>query len=115
MRRQSASPKLDVSPLAEPRPGSSVATKIMFAPVKIVSKRVAPRLSRRLFSRVWSVIDADAAPPRAEERQGSVAKLALALALEGACAAVVSGLLDQASRRRFARLTGRWPGRGAKS
>jgi Protein of unknown function (DUF4235) len=115
VRRQSASPKAAVGTPAEPVPGSSVATKILFAPVKIVSKRVAPRLSRRLFSRLWSVIDDHAPPPRAEERQDSVAKLALALALEGACAAIVSGLLDQVSRRRFARLTGRWPGRGAKS
>ncbi len=87
----------------------------MFAPVKIVAKRIAPRVSTRLYRRLWRVIDDDAPPPRAEERQESVARLAFALALEGACAALVSGLLDQASRRKFARLTGRWPGRGAKS
>ncbi len=87
----------------------------MFAPVKILAKRIAPRVSTRLFTRLWGVIDDAAPPPRSEERQESVAKLAFALALEGACSAVVSGLLDQASRRRFARLTGRWPGRRAKS
>jgi len=38
-------------------------------------------------------------------------KLGLALALEGACRAIVNGLVDHASRRQFARLTGRWPGR----
>ena len=88
---------------------------MLFAPVKIAEKRIAPRLSRRLFARIWSVIDSDEPPPRPQERQDSVGKLALALALEGACAAIVGGLLDQAARRRFARLTGRWPGRSAKS
>jgi Protein of unknown function (DUF4235) len=92
-----------------------LATKAMFAPVKIVAKRIAPRLSRRLYTRLWSVIDDDAPPPRPEERQDSVAKLALALALEGALGAIVSGLLDHASRRKFARMTGRWPGKRSKS
>jgi hypothetical protein len=92
-----------------------IATRIMFAPVRIAEKRIAPRLARRLFARIWSVIDSDEPPPRPEERQESVGKLALALALEGACAAIVGGLLDQAARRRFARLTGRWPSRKGKS
>jgi len=92
-----------------------IATRIMFAPVRIAEKRIAPRLARRLFARIWSVIDSDEPPPRPEERQDAVGKLALALALEGACAAIVGGLLDQAARRRFARLTGRWPGRKGKS
>ncbi len=92
-----------------------IVTRIMFAPVRIAEKRVAPRLAQRLFARIWSVIDPDDPPPRPEDREASVGKLALALALEGACAAIVSGLLDQAARRRFARLTGRWPGRKLKS
>jgi hypothetical protein len=92
-----------------------IVTRIMFAPIRIAEKRIAPRLSRRVFARIWGVIDSDEPPPRPQERQDSVAKLALALALEGACAAIVGGLLDQAARRRFARMTGRWPGREAKS
>jgi hypothetical protein len=101
--------------VAERPPGIPIVTKLLFAPVKIVSKRVAPRLSTRLFEGLWRVIDDAAPPPRAEERQRSVAKLAFALALEGACTAIVGGLLDHASRRKFAQLTGRWPGRKAKS
>jgi hypothetical protein len=113
VRQRAKSRELPEVVVSEPR--TPVVTKLMFAPVKIVAKRIAPRVSSRLYRRLWSVIDDDAPPPRAEERQESVARLAFALALEGACAALVSGLLDQASRRRFARLTGRWPGRGAKS
>lgn len=113
MRQRAKRPELPA--VVESEPGTPVVTKLMFAPVKIVAKRIAPRVSTRLYRRLWRVIDDDAPPPRAEERQESVARLAFALALEGACAALVSGLLDQASRRKFARLTGRWPGRGAKS
>ncbi len=96
-------------------PAPPIATRIMFAPVRIAEKRIAPRLARRLFARIWSVIDSEEPPPRPEERQESVGKLALALALEGACAAIVGGLIDQAVRRRFARVTGRWPGRKGRS
>ena len=95
-----------------PPPG--IATNVLFAPVKLVSRRVAPRLSARVFKRVWGAIDGGAPPPRAEEPQGSVAKLGLALALEGAVTAIVSGLVDHVSRREFARVTGRWPGQRKK-
>ena len=89
--------------------------RLMFAPVRLVARRLAPRLSARLFASVWRVVDDGSPPPRVEERQRSVGKLALALALEGACSAIVRGLLDHGSRRQFARLTGRWPSRAAKS
>jgi hypothetical protein len=95
-------------------PPAGLATKVLYAPVKIASRRVAPRLAARLFRRIWGAIDGDAPPPRAEEPQGSVAKLGLALALEGALSAIVAGLVDHVSRREFARLTGRWPGRRKK-
>jgi Protein of unknown function (DUF4235) len=101
--------------IPERQAGTPVVARLMFAPVKLVAKRLAPRLSTRLFESLWRVIDGEAPPPRAEERQHSVAKLTVALALEGACTAIVSGLLDHASRREFARLTGRWPARRAKS
>jgi hypothetical protein len=91
-----------------------IATKVMFAPVKITAKRVAPRLSARLFERAWRSVGRGAPPPRAEDPDASVPELGLALALEGACKAIVSGLVDHASRRGFAHVTGRWPGRPKK-
>src|SRR5579862_7808735 len=112
MRRRPESREL-VVPAA--RPEVPAVARILFAPVKLVSRRVAPRLSARLFNSLWRLVDSDAPPPRSEEREVSVAKLALALGLEGACTAVVRGVLDQVARREFARLTGRWPGRPAKS
>jgi hypothetical protein len=116
LRRVSAEPpgNEEVAALATPRP-AGFATKLMFAPVKLVARRAAPRLSARLFDRVWHALYDGSPPPRSEEPQPSVTKLGIALALEGACAAVVGGLVDQLSRRQFARLTGRWPGRRKRS
>jgi hypothetical protein len=111
--RSDATQSAPALPEAEPAP--PLVTRLMFAPVKLAARRVAPRLSRRLYMRLWSLIDSEDPPPRAEDRQASVGRLAMALALEGACAAIVSGLLEQISRRKFARLTGRWPSRRAKS
>ena len=94
--------------------GAPFITRLMFLPVKLASRRVAPRLASELFGSVWRVVDDSEPPPRPEDRQRSVGRLAFALALEGACSAVVRGLLDQASRRQFARFTGRWPDRPTK-
>jgi hypothetical protein len=91
--------------------GVPLVMRLMFAPVDLASRRLASRLSAQLFASVWRAVDESEAPPRAEERQPSVARLAAALAIEGACTAVVRGLVEQGSRRQFARLTGRWPTR----
>ena len=104
-----------LAPAEAPQPGAPVVVRLMYAPVRIVSRRVAPRLSSRLFSSLWRLVDDSGPPPRPQDRQRSVVKLALALGLEGACIALVGGLLDHASRRQFARLTGRWPSRSTKS
>jgi Protein of unknown function (DUF4235) len=107
----------DLEPVtvSEQPPRAGIATKVLFAPVKLVAKRVAPRLSSRLFERVWRIVGNGAPPPRSEDPQDSVVKLGLALALEGACRAMVGGIVDHVSRREFARLTGRWPGRKRKT
>jgi hypothetical protein len=102
-------------PVTTRGPRAGIATSLLFAPVKLVSKRVAPRLSAKLFLRIWRVVGKGAPPPRADDPQESVARLGLALALEGACRAMVGGVVDHVSRRQFARLTGRWPGRRSKA
>lgn len=83
--------------------------KLLFLPVSIVSGLIAGLLGKRSFKLLWGAID-DHDPPRPENRQVALGKLALALAVEGALFRVVRGLVDQGSRRGFARFTGVWPG-----
>jgi hypothetical protein len=112
MRRSRSSEPVEQAPAASAEPsGAPLVVLLLFAPVKFVARRLAPRLSATLFARVWGLVGGEEPPPRPEQPQRSVPRLAVALALEGACAALVGGLLDQVSRRQFARLTGRWPSR----
>lgn len=104
----------ELAPVAPAEPRAPLVGRLMFAPVKLASRRIAPRLSTALFDGVWRLVDHSEPPLRTDEPQPSVPRLALALALEGACNAAVRGVLDQVSRREFARITGRWPGRVRK-
>jgi Protein of unknown function (DUF4235) len=83
--------------------------KLLFAPLSIISGRLAGMTARKLTDRVWGVLD-DREPPRPEQRSAPWPKLAAGLAIKGAVFAVVSGMTDHAARRWFERLTGRWPG-----
>jgi Protein of unknown function (DUF4235) len=84
-------------------------SKLIFRPVSIVAGVLAGLLGRKLFQRVWGVVD-DAQPPKPEQRPVAIGKLALALVLEGALFRLVKGLADHGSRQAFSRLTGAWPG-----
>jgi Protein of unknown function (DUF4235) len=86
--------------------------KLLFAPVSIVSGLIAGLLGRKVFARVWAVVDNEE-PPKPEHRWISWPKLLGALALEGAVFRLVKGAVDHASRGGFAKLTGKWPGEEA--
>ncbi|HEY1777362.1 MAG TPA: DUF4235 domain-containing protein [Solirubrobacteraceae bacterium] len=118
LRRRSKQPEAVAGTEPKAADGAAaggIATKVLYAPVKITTKRIAPKLSKSLFERIWRAVGRGEPPPRAEDPEASLPRLGLALALEGACRAIVSGLVDHASRRQFARLTGRWPGRRKSS
>jgi hypothetical protein len=83
--------------------------KLLFAPLRLIAARVADRAGRKTVRSVWGVFD-DGTPPRPDQRGAGLARLAVALVLEGAVYKLVSGLSDHAARRWFAGLTGRWPG-----
>lgn len=70
---------------------------------------VAGLAGRKTFGAVWSTLD-DRSPPQPEQRAAALAKLALALSLEGAVFRLFKGLADHAARRLFLHVTGRWPG-----
>jgi Protein of unknown function (DUF4235) len=83
--------------------------KIAFIPISIVGGILAGVIGRKAFDSIWGRVD-EQEPPQPEHREVSLAKLAIALIIEGAIYRLVKGLFDHAARRGFARLTGEWPG-----
>lgn len=83
--------------------------KIVFMPMGLVGGLVAGILGKKLFERVWGMVD-DREPPRPDDRESSLWRLAAALALEGAIFRLAKGMADRGARRGFASLTGSWPG-----
>jgi hypothetical protein len=83
--------------------------KVAFTPVGILSGLLAGLIAKFTFEWIWGRID-DEEPPEPEHREVSVAKLLIALVLEGAIFRAVRGLVDHGARRGFARWTGAWPG-----
>jgi hypothetical protein len=83
--------------------------KFLFLPFSIVAGLVAGSLSKKLFDGVWRLVD-DQEAPEAEHKEISIAKLVLALAVEGAIFRAVRGVVDHGARRGFYNLTGSWPG-----
>jgi hypothetical protein len=83
--------------------------KLLFMPFSIATGLLAGQLSKKAFAAIWSKVD-DREPPQPKNQQAGFAKLAFALALEGALFRLVKGLVDNGSRRGFASVTGAWPG-----
>jgi hypothetical protein len=83
--------------------------KFLFLPFSIVAGLIAGSLSKKIFDGVWQLFDEEEAP-EAEHKEVSLAKLGLALVIEGAIFRAVRGLVDHGARRGFYNLTGSWPG-----
>jgi hypothetical protein len=83
--------------------------KVVFLPISVVGGLLAGVIGKKLFERLWGLVDEEE-PPEPEHRDIGLLKLALALALEGAIFRLLRGLFDHAARRAFARTTGSWPG-----
>ena len=84
-------------------------SRLLFAPISIVSGLIAGLLGKKLFEVAWGAFD-DEEPPEPEHREISWVRLVLALAIEGAIFAAVRGLVDRGMRVGFERATGEWPG-----
>jgi len=83
--------------------------KVAFIPVSILGGLLAGFIGQKAFDAIWGRVD-DREPPQPEHREVSLAKLAIALVIEGAIFRLVKGLFDHAARHGFARMTGEWPG-----
>jgi Protein of unknown function (DUF4235) len=84
-------------------------SKIVFVPFGLIGGLVSGAIGRRVFRRIWSLLDS-AEPPDPAHRHAGWGKLILALVLEGAIFRAVRGIVDRASRQGVSRLTGSWPG-----
>lgn len=83
--------------------------KLLFAPIRIISGRLAALTGRRTVDRLWRLFDGGK-PPKPEDRAVGWPRLLASLMLEGAVLRLLAGVADHASRSWFATLTGRWPG-----
>lgn len=86
--------------------------RLIFAPISILFGLLAGLAGKKLFERLWGLVD-DEEPPSPEHRDFEWPKLIGALLVEGAIFRLVKGLTDHATRRSFAKLTGAWPGEEA--
>jgi hypothetical protein len=85
------------------------ASKFAFRPVSVLAGLVAATIAKKVFARVWGLVDEEE-PPTPDRRNARLQKLVPALLLQGAVFAVVRGLVDRGSRHAFRRATGTWPG-----
>jgi Protein of unknown function (DUF4235) len=83
--------------------------KVAFVPISVLGGLLAGFLGQKIFDAIWGKVD-QYEPPQPGHRDVRLAKLALALIIEGAIFRLVKGLFDHAARRGFARMTGAWPG-----
>ena len=83
--------------------------KILFMPISIVAGLVAGQIGKKIFDAVWGLVD-DEEAPEPKHREIPVAKLVLALLVQGAIFRVVRGMADHGLRHAFAKSTGSWPG-----
>jgi len=93
----------------EDQPGRLDIVKLLYKPVGIVLGLVAGFISRKLFDRLWALIDRGD-PPKATTRETTWSKVLAAAALQGLTAKVTRAAVDRAGAQGFASITGAWPG-----
>jgi hypothetical protein len=92
------------------RSGSRLDTvKLLYKPVGIVLGLIAGFISRKLFDRLWALIDRED-PPKPTTRETTWPKVLAAAAVEGVTFKVTRAAVDRAGAKGFASLTGSWPG-----
>ena len=83
--------------------------KFLFIPISLGGGLAAGFLSRKVFDQVWGLFDEEE-PPDSKHRDIQWPKLLIAAAIQGAIFRAMKEATDHASRRAFARTTGKWPG-----
>jgi hypothetical protein len=83
--------------------------KVLFTPFSIGAGLLAGFLSKKLFNRLWGLVDAEE-PPDSKDRDIRWSRLLLAAAIQGAIFRAVKEATDHGGRSAFYRTTGTWPG-----
>jgi Protein of unknown function (DUF4235) len=83
--------------------------KLLYKPVGVVLGLVAGFISRKLFDRIWALIDREEAP-KPTTRETSWPKVLAAAAVEGVTFKVTRAAMERAGAKSFAAVTGSWPG-----
>jgi hypothetical protein len=83
--------------------------KLVFTPVSIGVGLLAGVVAKKIFNQIWGLFD-DEEPPDSTHRDIDWPKLIIAAAIQGAIFRAMKEATDHASRRAFARTTGKWPG-----
>jgi hypothetical protein len=86
--------------------------KLLYKPFGIIFGILAGLISKKLFERVWGLID-DEEAPKATTRRATWSKVLGAAAVEGLTFSVTRAAVNRAGARGFERLTGVWPGKKA--
>lgn len=83
--------------------------KLVYKPIAIVLGLIAGFAARKLFDRLWGLIDSDD-PPKPTTLEATWPKVLAAAAIEGVTMKVTRAAVDRAGAKGFASLTGSWPG-----
>ncbi len=83
--------------------------KLLYKPFGIVLGLLAGFVSKKLFERVWALIDNEEPPSPTTERT-TWPKVVASAALEGVTFNVTRAAVDRAGAQGFSSLTGVWPG-----
>lgn len=83
--------------------------KLLFTPFSIVAGLLAGFLGKKVFDKLWGLIDEEE-PPDSKHLEISWPKLLLAAAVQGAIFRAVKEGADHGARRAFMSVTGSWPG-----
>ena len=81
----------------------------VFTPLGLIFGLAAGQLAKKIFDAIWGLFD-DEEAPRPKHREVPLAKMLIALLIEGAIFRVVRGLTDHGTRHGWAQVTGHWPG-----
>jgi hypothetical protein len=81
----------------------------VFTPIGVVFGLAAGQVAKKIFDKLWGLVD-DEEAPHPKHREIRFVKLIAALLVQGAIFRLVRGLTDHGTRHAWRRATGAWPG-----